>query len=138
MAQRSRFWPWTLARIVLTVLALAVILEPVLAGRFLAGDYPMLGMHEVVARVVLLGSVLLIPITVLAWRIAGSPGWLAFAAVALTVLVLGQTVLGYTRAAGVHIPLGVAILVLTCRLTWLVYTKRPAECPSWRAEPEQA
>src|SRR5437879_1836345 len=45
-ARVARRWPWILLRVTSVLLAVDAFLQPVLAGRFLSGDFGMLAAHE--------------------------------------------------------------------------------------------
>jgi heme A synthase len=113
----DRDWSWTLVRVVVVLQAADSFLEPVFAGRFLSGDFGMLKAHQHNATFgVFILSVLQIGTAVLAWRRGKGPRWLVVVASVLAGAVLLQIIMGFDRVLGVHIPLGVAIIVT---LGWL-------------------
>jgi heme A synthase len=107
--------PWVRwgLRAATTLVALDAYAQAVLAGRFLSGDVGMLlghrynGTDGVVAL-----SVVLIVMTVIAWRSGQVSGHLVALSVVLTGLVVLQVAMGFNRVLGVHIPLGVGIIAL--------------------------
>jgi hypothetical protein len=101
---------WAL-RTLITVHLLGVCGQAVLAGRFLAGDYPMLQLHADNARATAIVGFAQLLCAVLYWRPAGGPGWPALASLGLAVAEPTQIYLGFQRLTGVHVPLGVAIVV---------------------------
>lgn len=103
----------TAFRVVVTVHAAAVLAQPVLAGRFLNGDFGMLSAHRVTGIAVgLLGMVQLA--VALAHRWAGRGPWRpALICLGLSLAELAQIFLGFNRFVGVHVPLGVAIVAVT-------------------------
>jgi hypothetical protein len=98
-------------RALITVHALEVFAQAVLAGGFLNGNYAMLGLHRDNA----IGLVVLGYVQVLVagwyWRARGGPVWLLWVCVGLSVVETGQFFLGLGRLIGLHVPLGVAIVV---------------------------
>ena len=113
--------PWTvwLLRGSATIHALAAFGQAVLAGRFLSGDYAMLGLHADNASLVGLSGFALLIAAILHWRRGGGPGRLPLACLALSAAEVTQIVLGYGRVLGVHVPLGVAIIATaTAVLVW--------------------
>jgi hypothetical protein len=116
VAGRGRVW-WTF-RVFVTALTVDAYLQAVLAGRFLSGDYGMLLAHRVNAvEGVAILSLMVVAAAVLAWRKHRAPGVLVLLTVALSAAVVGQIATGFNRILGVHIPLGVAVIVLCTVLT---------------------
>lgn len=99
-----------LLRTVMTLHAVDVFLQAVFAGRFLSGDYGMLGAHGTNAFVVVIIGLVQVILAVLYWRPGRGPGWPALATAGLLVAESIQMELGFTRIIGVHVPLGVAIV----------------------------
>lgn len=132
VAQRPRMrrWPWQLLRVTLCVLAVDVLAQAVLAGRFLSGDFASLTVHEFNgAKLAGSLSFALIVVAIVAWRVGGGPGWLVLVAVVLSGAVVGQIVLGFTHVLGLHIPLGVTIIGVSGWLAVWVCTHEPADRP---------
>jgi hypothetical protein len=101
-------------RVLTTVLAVDAYLQAVLAGRFLAGDFGMLLAHRVNGTDgVAILSFLLIIVSIVAWRAKQVPGRVVGYATALSGAIVLQILMGFDRVLGVHIPLGVAIIVLS-------------------------
>jgi hypothetical protein len=112
--------PLVLMRIVVTVHALAVFAQPVLAGQFLDGNVEMVKVHAGVAGLVELVGLVQIPIAVLLWRPGGGPLWPAGLSVLLFVVEGVQVGLGYSRMLAVHVPLGVTIVgIMLLLLIWV-------------------
>jgi hypothetical protein len=125
-----RRWPWILLRVTLVLQALDAFLQPVLAGRFLSGDFGMLAAHAHNATYgVFVLAVLQIAVTALAWRLAKGPGSLVIVSVVLAGAVLLQIILGFDRVLGVHIPLGVAIITIIGWLAVWVCRHQPSDRP---------
>lgn len=132
----GRRWPWTVVRAVVVLQALDAFLQPVFAGRFLSGDFGMLAAHKHNALYGLFTlSVLQVVAAALAWRLANGPGWLVITATVLTGAVLLQIILGFDRVLGIHVPLGVAIIVaLVWSAVW-VCGHEPTDRPFRRPRP---
>ncbi|MFF0264872.1 hypothetical protein [Kribbella sp. NPDC004536] len=96
-------------RVVAGLHAVAVCLQPVLAGVYLDGSPAGMRMHEPTGLVlVALGAIQLLAATFW-WRRGGR--WTAAAAGLL--IVVGEVVqvsMGYSRQLAIHIPLGVALV----------------------------
>jgi len=105
-----------------TLVAVDAYGQAVLAGRFLSGDVGMLLAHRYNATDGLVWlSVGLIVVTVIGWRTGRVSGHLPALATVLTVMIVVQVIMGFNRVLGVHIPLGVGIIVLSTVLavwTW--------------------
>jgi hypothetical protein len=127
---RVRRWPWILLRVLLCVLAVDVLAQAVLAGRFLSGDFASLTAHEFNgSKIAGSLSFVLIAVAIVAWRVGGGPGWLVPVTVVLSGAVAGQIALGFSHVLGVHIPLGVTIIGLTGWLAVWVCTHQPTDRP---------
>jgi hypothetical protein len=109
---------WTL-RAVITVHALAVLAQPVLAGLFLTGDVDAIGVHGLIGSLLALVGMVVIGVA-LAYVLGGRGRlWVLPVAVALFLADGFQIGAGYTRQLELHIPLGVAIVVASVLLaTW--------------------
>lgn len=119
-------WPtWWVVRGVVAVHLLVVAAQPVLAGRFMAGDYDMLKVHGVTGSVVAVTGMVQAAAAVLAWRLGGGPVWAVWATVGIGAADSLQTYLGYRREIGIHIPLGVSIAVASVLLATAVWRHAP-------------
>jgi hypothetical protein len=123
---------WVL-RWVITLHGLEVFAQAVLAGRFLAGDYDMVQLHAVNAIIAVSVGYLNILAAILYWRPGGGPAWPMYATIGLSVAETIQIILGFARVIGLHVPLGVLIIVITTLLAvwaWRVQLgPRPAVPP---------
>jgi hypothetical protein len=120
----SRTWVWWTFRVLVTALTVDTYLQAVLAGRFLSGDYPMLAAHELNGtKVVAITSFVVVAWSIIAWRMRLTPGVLVVMAVALSGVIVLQIFMGFQRVLGVHIPLGVTIIVLTTALAVWVWRR---------------
>jgi hypothetical protein len=134
-----RRWPWALVRTVIVMQAVDAYLQPVFAGRFLSGDFGMLGAHQHNATFgVFVLSLIQIVTAALAWRLVKGPRWLVLAAVLLAAAVLTQIILGFDRIIGIHIPLGVAIIATMSWLAIWLCTHQPSDPLFRRSSPSQA
>jgi hypothetical protein len=113
-----------LLRAALTVQAAAAVAQPVLAGRYLSGDFDALAIHGGVAGVVLLTTIAAFAAAVLYWLASRGAGWPALALVALFVAVVTQIAVGALRILAIHIPLGVTVVAIAVVLA--VWSFRPA------------
>jgi hypothetical protein len=121
---RSRRWPLGLFRLTTAAAAVLAFNQAIFAGQFLSGRYGSLLLHRDLSTY----TVAVIAAAVLAailWRAAGGgPGWPIPATIALFALTALQTFLGYRLVLAVHVPLGVAVIVLLIALA--VTAWRPA------------
>lgn len=135
----ARRWPWFLLRVTSVLLAVDAFLQPVLAGRFLSGDFGMLAAHEHNATYgVFILAITQIVVTTLAWRLSRGPGWLVVVATVLAGAVLLQIIMGFDRVLGVHIPLGVAIIGTIGWLAVWVCSRQPHDRPFKRSRGDVA
>lgn len=100
---------WTL-RIASVIQAALLAAQPVLAGRFLDGDYPSLSTHGNVGLGLMGVAWLVVVAAVLAWRPGRLPGWPAAVAAALALLLPMQLGMGHARFLAVHLVLGVGLV----------------------------
>src|SRR4051794_7302935 len=121
---RGTPWPRWVFRVVVSVEAALAVGQPVLAGGFLSGHYPMLAWHAANATATGLTAIAMIAAGVLLWRPGRGPLWPALASAALFGLEAVQIVLGYGRVLAVHLPLGVTIIA--CLALLLAWAWRPA------------
>jgi hypothetical protein len=126
-ARRPRISLWTL-RVLLTGHLVAVLAQPVLAGRFLTGDVDAIGVHGLVGSLLPLFGMGLMACA-LAYVFGGRGRLWVLPATVLLFLAEGfQIGLGYSRHLEVHVPLGVAIVVAAVLLAawvWTPYAARP-------------
>jgi len=95
-----------------TVHAAVVLVQPVLAGRFLAGDADAIGLHAANAGLVVLTGWLLAGVVAVGAGRRRLPAWLLVPAAALCAAEVAQAALGFARVLGWHVPLGVLIFAL--------------------------
>lgn len=110
-------------RLVAAVHAVAVCLQPVLAGAYLNGSGAAMRLHEPIGFSLGFVSLVQLVIAIVYWRSGGRGS-----AVLVTLLVLSaegvQNAIGHTRQFVLHLPLGVAIVAIAC--AFAVWTFRPA------------
>lgn len=99
-------WP---LRVVVSVVALLVLVQPVLAGLFVTGDVGMLDLHSIIASFLVMLVFLQIVAAILLWRPGRGPAWPIAVSVGNFVLAELQSGLGYARVVAAHIPLGVLL-----------------------------
>jgi hypothetical protein len=115
-----------LLRLVLTGHLLAVLGQPVLAGLYLTGDVDAIEAHGTIGS--LLAAVGLVTATVALAYVVGGRGrwWVLPVAVALFLVDGFQIGMGYARIMQLHVPLGVAIAVVSVLLTAWAWTPSAA------------
>ncbi|WP_052433116.1 hypothetical protein [Streptacidiphilus carbonis] len=114
-----------------TVLAgLLAVAQPVLAGGFLQGHYPLLQAHEIAAMILATAVLLALAAAVAAWRPGGAPvAIVREQAIALVVIAL-QMMLGFSRELIIHVPLGVGVVVIVlrnARSAWTLPLRPPSD-----------
>lgn len=112
-----------LLRVSTTLLTIAVLLQPVLAGGYLSGRFDLLSWHSANASAVMALALAQTVVTLCFW-LGGRGSPLPLLLSVLLFLSAGlQTGMGYSRTLMVHIPLGVAIVLLSLGLTVLAYRR---------------
>jgi hypothetical protein len=123
--RRPRITLWTL-RLLLTVHLVAVLAQPVLAGRFLTGDVDAIEVHGLVGSLLALVAMALVA-GALAYVVCGRGRLWVLPVTVLVFLADGfQIGMGHSRQLHLHIPLGVAIVVVAVLLTAWVWTPSAA------------
>jgi hypothetical protein len=101
----------------MTVAAVLLANQAVYAGQFLAGTYGALHLHRENATYAGIAvAIAAAAAGLLRWP-GGGPLWPALASACLFGLIAAQIAFGFARVITVHIPLGVAIIVLAVLLT---------------------
>lgn len=105
-----------LVRTVVTVHLLAVLAQPVLAGRFLSGDVDAIAVHGTIGSLLAVVGMAAIGATLL--YVLGGRGRLWVAPVGLALFLADgiQIGAGFTRNLELHVPLGVGIIVASVLL----------------------
>lgn len=115
---RARSVTGTLLRVAVGALAAEVALQPVFAGQALSGNGIGYAGHAMLGYLVIpLTALVVLVASVLAWRPGGAPAWIPAAGAGLFLAIGIQGIAGNQRLLALHIPLGVAIVVLTL---WLL------------------
>jgi hypothetical protein len=107
-------------RVVAVVHTLAMLVQPVLAGRYLSGDVQAIDLHRINAGVVTVFDLIqLVCAVVFTWAGRGRL-WPVYASLATAIAVEVQVGVGFERVLAVHIPLGVSIIATQLLVTvWL-------------------
>jgi hypothetical protein len=100
---------WVL-RIVSGIQAVLLLAQPILAGRFLDGDFPSLSTHGANGLALMGLAWLVVIAAVLAWRPGRLPAWPVAVSVACAFLLPIQLGMGHARLLAVHLILGVALV----------------------------
>ena len=123
--RRPRVSLWTL-RFLLTGHLVAVLAQPVLAGRYLTGDVDAIKVHGLVGSLLSLVAMALIA-GAIAYVLGGRGRLWVLPAAVLVFLAEGfQIGMGYSRNLELHVPLGVAIVVTAVLLAAWVWTPSAA------------
>lgn len=104
---RATLW---LLRVTATVQAALAVLQPVLAGWYLSGDYDALGVHDSNAGFLAFAVMGTFVGSLLYWLPGHGRGWPVLVPVALFAALVFQFGAGYNRELALHIPLGVGIV----------------------------
>jgi len=124
-SRRPRVSLWTL-RFLLTAHVVAVLAQPVLAGRYLTGDVDAIKTHGLIGSLLALVAMSLMA-GALAYVVGGRGQLWVLPVTVLVFLAEGfQIGMGYSRALDVHVPLGVAIVVAAVLLAAWVWTPSAA------------
>ena len=111
-----------LLRIITALLTLAVLAQPVLAGSFMSGNRGAVEWHEIMAHVIQGLSVVLLGVAVSYRFLGGGTAWPMVAAFALLALVTGQVTTGFELDFAWHIPLGVALAIVSVVMSLWVFS----------------
>lgn len=107
---RATVW---LLRVTATGQAGLAVLQPVLAGWYLSGDYDALGAHDTNAGFVAGAVLATLAAALLYWLPGRGRGWPVLVPVVLFVALVFQFGAGYGRELALHIPLGVGIVTVS-------------------------
>lgn len=116
---RLTLWP---LRLLVTVHLVAVLAQPVLAGRFLTGDVDAITVHGRIGGSLAAVGIVLIALTLLYVLAGRGRLWVAPVAVVLFLADGIQIGAGYARNLALHIPLGVTIVVASVLLAIWVWS----------------
>ena len=122
-----------LLRAAVSAFLLAVLVQPVLAGQYLSGEFDALSVHASNAGAVILLAMVVAATSLLFATLGRGRCWPLPVAVVLFLGAGFQTGSGYARQLALHIPLGVAIVtaaVLLAVAVWRPSMRRPRR-PLW-------
>jgi len=134
--RRPRVTLW-LFRLSLTLHTVCVVAQPILAGRYLDGDYDALSVHSLNGSI-LPASGMVVGAAALTYWLAGGVGWPLLAYAGLWLAEGFQIGMGYARLLSLHIPLGVTIVALALWLTVWVWLPRAARPRRRRSPPPES
>jgi hypothetical protein len=127
-----------LLRIITLVHAAMCVAQPITMGQYLAGNLDILPWHGVVGDGIVVLTLLMIIVAVL-YAIAGGRVWIAALAPVLFLVEGFQVGMGWARQLGIHVPLGVGVVVLAVLLAIVVWLPRAGRDRKARAvAPAQA
>lgn len=109
-------WPRWAFRIAATLVAVMLFDQAVFAGQFLSGIYPALDMHRENATYAGISALIAAIAAALQFRPGGGPWWPIAGYLLLFGLIGLQIALGFAHALAVHVPLGVAIILIAAAL----------------------
>lgn len=125
-------WPRVIARVTSATLALLALVQAAFAGSFLGGRYDALMLHSVGAKVTTILSVVQVLVLVIVNR-TGGPRWPIAVGALVTALFVAEFASGELRLTGLHVPLGVLLIVGIFQLTASVW-RLPVAPPSRSAQ----
>lgn len=111
-AVSRRRWPRWLFRITSTVAAITLFDQAVFAGQFLSGTYGSLHTHRENATFAGIAVLISTVAAVLVRWPGRGPWWPIVGSLGIFGLIALQIVLGFARVIAVHVPLGVATIIL--------------------------
>lgn len=133
-AGHGRRWPLVIARATSATLAILALAQAVFAGGFLGGRYDALLLHSAGAKATTLLSVVQVVVLVIVSR-TGGPRWPIAGATLVTILFVAEFASGELRLTGLHVPLGVLLIVGVIQLTASVW-RLPLTAPSRSPRPD--
>ena len=116
LPERWAVWPY---RVLITLTAAMFVSQPITAGQFMSGTYGSLELHAIWGYIAAGSAVLFVlPASIVAkWRRAISVRHVV-ATVALSAIAWIQILLGEGRSLTLHVPLGVAVVMLAILQAW--------------------
>lgn len=118
------YWPIWLFRFATTLAAVLLFDQAVFAGQFLSGTFGALHTHRENATYAGI-SVLAAAVCAVILRVVGKRAWWPIAAcLGLFLLIALQIAIGFARIVTLHVPLGVAIIILSVGLCGWAWTRR--------------
>ncbi|WP_243065092.1 hypothetical protein [Humibacter sp. RRB41] len=109
-------WPRWIFRITSTIAAIMLFDQAIFAGQFLGGTYGSLHVHRENATYAGIAMLVCVASAVLLRWPGRGPWWPMLAGLGIFGLIALQIVLGFTRVLTLHVPLGVAIILVAAAL----------------------
>jgi hypothetical protein len=125
-AREPRRWPLPLLRISLTVTALLMFGQAVLAGQFMGGQSGAFAWHREMATVAGIALMVSIVAAILARTLGQAPRWPIWAATGLLVLMSLLAFAGFRSLTALHVPLAVVTILLAAALAAWAWRYQPA------------
>jgi hypothetical protein len=117
-------WPRWVFRITSTIAAIMLFDQAVFAGQFLDGAYGSLHVHRENATYAGISVLISAGAAVLVRWPGRGPWWPILACVGIFALIALQIILGFARAISLHVPLGVATILLASALAVWAWRRR--------------
>jgi hypothetical protein len=113
-----------LLRAVCTLHLLLAVMQPLMAGLYLAGEADAMNkLHSPIGASLWMLSLLQFPVAVLYWRPGGGRLFPAVVTLVLFFAEFAQLILGSTHQVAMHVPLGTLIVTTVLGLTLWTYSK---------------
>jgi hypothetical protein len=116
-------------RVTVSLHVLAVLAQPITAGRYLAGDGSAVLGHQLGARIVVLLCLVQVVTTVILWWRGGGPSRLVFSNAGLLLAEMIEVSTGMTMAFQWHIPMGVLLFAGAMQVFRDVWSLTPPSAP---------
>jgi hypothetical protein len=118
-------WPLITLRVTAGLVALLALTQPILAGGFLQGYYPLLDAHMMAAMILATAVLLSVIAALVAWRLSRVPSRTALQYGILLLCCVAQIGLGFAGILMIHVPLGVGIFVMAEKFAVDVFKLTP-------------
>ncbi|MGW9630471.1 hypothetical protein ACWGST_07180 [Agromyces sp. NPDC055520] len=115
-ARDARRWPLRFLRIALTVTALLMFGQAVLAGLFMGGQSSAFAWHREMATVAGIAVMVSIVAAILARRLGRAPRWPIWATTGLLALMSLLAFAGFRSLTALHVPLAVITILFAAGL----------------------
>ncbi|MGH3705207.1 MAG: hypothetical protein ACRDT9_11305 [Agromyces sp.] len=125
-ARGPRRWPMLFLRISLTVTAILMFGQAVLAGLFMGGQPSAFALHREMATVAGIALIVSIVAAILARRLGRAPRWPIWATVVLLGLMSLLAFAGFRSLTALHVPLAVIVILLAASLAAWAWRYRSA------------
>ena len=126
-ARETRRWPMRFLRISLTVTALLMFGQAVLAGLFMGGESSAFGWHREMATVAGIALIVSIVAAILARRLGQAPRWPIWATTGMLALMSLLAFAGFRSLTALHVPLAVITILLAAALAAWALRYQPAD-----------